>query len=350
MRSLGSSTGGNLPRPVVHLDTAAEMVDAIPYLVGFVPSDSVVLVSLRAPRGQVGLTARVDLPDAEWADECARQLVPYLRRDGAARALVAVYPPPPGRSHPAVRAIADAFLSRLAAAGIPLVDLLCVHDGRWWSLVCADEACCPPDGTPVAGSDSGSHSVLGTAMAVEGRVVLPSREALAATLAPVSGGRRRAMERALVAAQTKVADRVWGGRRDDVVAESRALFRAPVQRRLDGGAACSDDEAARLVVALDDPPVRDEVLAWTDGAWGDAARALLAELVPRAVPPFHVVPLTVLGWLAYQSGEGALASLAVERALADDPGYPLARLLDDALSRGVDPAIFRIGLRERPRP
>ena len=32
--------------------------------------------------------------------------------------------------------------------GIPVVDRIVVHDGRWRSLDCADPDCCPPDGTP----------------------------------------------------------------------------------------------------------------------------------------------------------------------------------------------------------
>jgi hypothetical protein len=37
--------------------------------------------------------------------------------------------------------------------------------------------------------------------------------------------------------------------------------------------------------------------------------------------------------------------MAVERALAADPDYSLARLLGQALESAVDPAVFRLGLR-----
>jgi len=330
------------PRPVV-LDTPAQIVDAVPYLVGFQPAESVVALSLRGQRGRVGLTARADLPPPEWADECAAQLVGHLRRDGARRVVVVAYPPAPGLAHPSVRAIADAFTHRLAAIGIPLAELLCVHEGKWWSLVCDDPACCPNDGTPVAASAAGS--VLGAAMAVEGRVVLPSRAALAATLEPLDDDLGAAMARALPEVQAAVGDRVWGGHRDEVAAESLALFTDAVRRRVEGHTGDPPDVSARLIVGLDDLVVRDVVITWTEGERGAAARALLAELVPRAVPPFHVVPLTVLGWLAYQSGEGALAAMAVERALAADPDYALALLLAQALDRAIDPAVFRMGLR-----
>ena len=323
--------------PVVRLATSAEIVDAVPYLVGFQPRDSLVVVSLRGPRGRVGMTARVDLPEPAMVEACVRELVRHLRRDGASRAVVATYPPTEGPAHPAVRALADAFPDRLRAAGISLTDLLCVFDGRWWSLGCPSADCCPPGGTPL----SGEVSVLGAAMAVEGRSVLPSREALADTLRPHGGALGVAMARALPRLDGALADRVWRGRRDEVEAESRQLYEMAVRRRLDGAASLDVDEAARLILGLDDVPVRDEVVSWVEGDWGQATRGLLADLVRHAVPPFHVVPLTVLAWVAYQQGDATLAGLAVERALACDRAYALARILDDAIATGLDPAVFR---------
>jgi hypothetical protein len=45
----------------------------------------------------------------------------------------------------------------------------------------------------------------------------------------------------------------------------------------------------------------------------------------------------LLGWLAFRSGDGALANIACENCLAGDPDYGAANLLRGALSRGVDP-------------
>jgi hypothetical protein len=324
-------------RAVVRLGSPAEIVDAVPYLVGFRPERSLVVVSLRGPRCRVGLTVRVDLPEPHQAKECVRQLVPHLERNGAWRAVVVLYPPTGGVRHPAVRALADAFPDRLAQTGIELADVLCVFDGRWWSLRCDDGRCCPSAGTPVV---TGEVSVLGAAMTVEGRRVLPSREALAATLEPVSGPAAAAMADALRRADGSLAGR-WGGARGEALAESRDLFRAAARAGRQRPCALTDDEAARLIVGLDDVALRDEIVLSAATSEADATRALLVDLVHRAVPPFQVVPLTVLGWLAYQQGDATLAGLAVERALAADPGYGLARILADAVAAGVDPAIFR---------
>ena len=50
---------------------------------------------------------------------------------------------------------------------------------------------------------------------------------------------------------------------------------------------------------------------------------------------------TVLAWVAYADGQGALANVAVERALEADPGYEMARLIEDAMSRMISPAAVR---------
>jgi Domain of unknown function (DUF4192) len=91
--------------------------------------------------------------------------------------------------------------------------------------------------------------------------------------------------------------------------------------------------------------VRDEILTWFDGDWGDAARELLLDLVRHAVPPYEVPPLTVLAWIAYLQGEGALAGIALDRALTAEPGYGMAKILDQALTGACNPDVFRIPMR-----
>jgi len=94
----------DLARPLIRLRSPSDIVEVVPYLVGFQPEDSLVVVSLRGERLRVGLTARVDLPPAESAETCAREFVGYLKRDNAARAVVVFYPPSGGRhTHPFVR-------------------------------------------------------------------------------------------------------------------------------------------------------------------------------------------------------------------------------------------------------
>jgi hypothetical protein len=105
------------------------------------------------------------------------------------------------------------------------------------------------------------------------------------------------------------------------------------------GGVTSIDETAQILVALSDPSIRDHCWlgAERDGGGGGDRLALWAELVHTAVPPYDAAPLFLLGWTAWRRGDGVLARMAAERALASDAGYLAARLLLDAVEVGLDP-------------
>ena len=49
-------------------------------------------------------------------------------------------------------------------------------------------------------------------------------------------------------------------------------------------------------------------------------------------------PASLLAFTAWQDGNGALANLALDRALADQPDYSMALLLRDILDAGTPPS------------
>jgi hypothetical protein len=53
-------------------------------------------------------------------------------------------------------------------------------------------------------------------------------------------------------------------------------------------------------------------------------------------------PAALLAFTAWQCGEGALANIAIDRALAADPGYSMALLLRDVIDAGVPPSAARV--------
>lgn len=61
---------------------SAELADALPYLLGFHPTDSAVLVALHGEHGQFGGRVRLGLPEdpAEWPD-MAEQLMRLPREE-----------------------------------------------------------------------------------------------------------------------------------------------------------------------------------------------------------------------------------------------------------------------------
>ena len=75
-----------------------------------------------------------------------------------------------------------------------------------------------------------------------------------------------------------------------------------------------------------------------DPAHRDAHRRLWTDLVRRAQPGYVAAPASLLAFTAWQSGDGALANIALDRALADTPGYSMALLLQEALDAGMPPS------------
>ena len=67
----------------------------------------------------------------------------------------------------------------------------------------------------------------------------------------------------------------------------------------------------------------------------EAHRRLWTDLTRLARPGYAAAPAALLAFTAWQSGNGALANVALDRALADQPGYSMARLLRQALDAGA---------------
>jgi hypothetical protein len=53
-------------------------------------------------------------------------------------------------------------------------------------------------------------------------------------------------------------------------------------------------------------------------------------------------PASLLAFTAWQSGNGALANVALERALEADPAYSMALLLRDVIDAGAPPSMARL--------
>jgi hypothetical protein len=112
----------------------------------------------------------------------------------------------------------------------------------------------------------------------------------------------------------------------------RAALRACRQ-----GQAVTRAQAGWLLVALGDSWVRDDALGRLDPAHRRADLKLWTDLTRLAVPGYVAAPATLLVHAAWRAGNGALANVAIDRALDDDPGYPLARTLQRVLALGAPP-------------
>lgn len=327
-----------MSQPVVQklrLSSPGDLVEAVPYLLGFHPEDSLVALAMRGRHRRLAFTMRIDLPDpgADMA-HLADDIADCLARAGAEQAaLVVVGNTAAGYAGPPHDALIEAVARALPERRIELTEAVYSGAGRWWSYTCGNPVCCPVEGTPTAYGTSR----VAAAATYAGLVALPSREALERSLEPI-GDATPAMRPALIGAVHAAAAR-------DADPADRAANRAGsiafIMAAIDDGPALSDEAAARLIVSLADAGVRDACCQWSQTPRSASARRLWIQLARRAVAPFDSEPLCLLAWFAYLDGDATLAAMAVERCLRSDPDHRLALLLREAVHRAIDPLVLR---------
>jgi hypothetical protein len=342
-RGTGSAPDTSTPGPRVRIGSPASILAVIPGLLGFDPGHSFVVIGAEVARQEVRVTLRYDLPDPgkpQLAAILAEEAVTLLSAQGVSTAVAVGY-----GADAAVTPLAAAFLDRAAAAGITVAELLRAEDSRYWSYVCDDPGCCPPAGTPFDGT---GHPAARALRAAGGRV-LPSREALAATVAPADGQPGRAMRRATRQALANIARCAARMSHAGVPVSTRRLAAVLGQlavreaiRRYRAGEAVDPEDAAWLTVALRQVRVRDDAWARMDPEHRDAHQRLWTDLTRLARPGYVAAPAALLAFVAWQAGNGALANVALDRALADNPHYSMALLLREALDAGAPPAMARL--------
>ncbi|MEV0595380.1 DUF4192 domain-containing protein [Nonomuraea cavernae] len=317
----------NTSAPSLTLAGPADILAAVPYLVGFHPADSLIVIGLA--RGQVKVAARWGLP---FPPGTLAPLPQLCEREGITRIIVVGYGPGE-RVTPAV----DEARAFAVKAGVKVDEALRAHDGRYWSYVCDVAHCCPPGGTPF----DPVASPIAAEATVHGMVALPDRQTLEDTIAPLSGPVRMAMRRATAEAVAGFRAGFAAAADPDAfarefVAHGLVRVRAALATHAAGGRV-DDAEAARLGLDLAVVRVRDE--AWTlmedghIGLWKDVMR----RLEPGFVPP--AASLFAMG--SWRSGDCVLATIALERVLATHPGYSMANLLMHALRNLLSPGMLR---------
>jgi hypothetical protein len=319
--------------PLLRLTSPSDLLAAVPYLLGFHPIDSIVVIGLCGTRSVFHV--RGDLPATADADEYGRYLADVLGERRVDRVLMIGYGPAQAVT-PVILAASHWF----RAGGVGIDDALRVTDGRYWSYVCAAPGCCPPEGTrfDVSGSRVAAEATLA------GCVALPDRAALQRRVAPPESAALVAMQRATARAEerlTRALGEAEGAPSAALAATGDRVVAAAVARYARGDR-LDDDELAELSLLMVATSVRDA--AWQRITRDCGSREsgphlrLWTDVVARTCPDLAAPPASLLAFTAWRCGDGALAAMAVERALAADPSYSLARLMRQVLERMMPPS------------
>ena len=309
------------------LTSPHDLLAAIPFLIGYHPENSLVLVALKDD--SVGMAMRVDMP-TDIAPESYDLLASHFRREAADAALIVAYVD--SQSDP--EAVLINTSAALLRAGISIKESLIVSDGRYRSMLCHDSECCSPLGSPIPDIDSSriaaEHVIAGHPM----------------PFANVSGLVQS------IAALPSAMEESWQSEVRAFWIESDSENLLDLQR--DGATAVIDlageyaqgrgaedrELVARVIGRISDIQVRDYALGSHNEETADAYWQMWRELLLIAPRGFVAPIASIFAALAYERGEGALAHKALDRALADDERYSLALLLRRVFTAGWPPQSF----------
>jgi hypothetical protein len=382
MTQSNQSSHGKSPTAVDHLQVVlrgpGDLAEALPFLLGYHATDSLVLLALHGERGAFGGRVRIGLPDdprdpREWpqlAGRLAELLVSgSVRRFGPPSGIVAFLckdPSPGERSREVMERLRPLAQHVRVACGeldVPVVEALCLSGGRWWSY-------CRPsaeggggwEGVPLA--EPGTSAIAATAAYAGVRMPATLRDLESRLRPPAASNAEH--ETALDLACARIVPRMLDRRASVSVVERTAelarsaldafaaapLIADPGLSDSRDDALLAHDDAAEMILGLQERAARDRVVEWADPATADAALRLWRALARRCAGPYAehaAVVLALAGWVAWCAGDDAEARVALGIAVDLEPHCTFALLLQQAISQGIEPEVVRQSLRATRR-
>lgn len=328
-------TGLRIAQAPSELSDPGSLIASIPALMGYYPTDGVVLFALY--EGAMLLTTHYS-PDATtnraFAATVAEGGLNFIGADMVACIIGDSDSDTDGQARQELLAahLVTAFgrsKQELDVFGVPSIDT----GQRWFQYANPGRggALPDPEGTPLP------------LVAARNQVVYPGSDALLAMLAPDPDdalARRSALVDAIVRRLSDHTDQE----------QSPQLLFALVQREVERAEhrrePLTDPEIADLAYALSNLDVRDRCLTFALGDHAAAAERLWTELVRACPAPERAEPAVLLSLFAYARGNILLALLAQRRAEHTMPNHRMATLVRMALHAGAPSSMIR-GLAER---
>lgn len=303
----------------VKVSSADDLLGLVPYLLGFHPAESLVLLLLRD--GRVLLTARVDLPTPGDAAAVVDHLLRLTEQNAASAEVLIGY----GARAEATRAVLEVAMQSFDTHR--LLDAICVAEGRWWSLK-GDHGRCLDEGN--------LYEVRAHPMAAEavyaGLTAAVDRQQIEERVQGPAISEWDALEAEFGAELLRLDASDGTARHRRISAAVRAFLDSP--RRL------ADAECAELALLAAQVEVRDVAWSLMTRHDIDLHVDLWTQVVSRTIAPWELAPLCLLGMAAWISGNGALQNCCADRARRADPAYSMTGLLDEINRRALPPTVW----------
>jgi hypothetical protein len=320
----------------IRISSPADILGFVPHALGFAPRESFVFLTMR--NKALGATLRVDAPVTGDPVAFARAMVDYLAVDAQATSvLLAVYTDTPAGVAPRpFHDYVEAVIQEFEAAQTPVKDAWLVTSEHWRNLLCDSEAgCCAPE--PLESITDGQ---LNAELVFRGSSY---QKAPGTTYRPFTGpadaaDRIREAVFGVFAGELHTGRELWadaltrdGWTDPDTAVELVACFQRPDLRDvmfcnvIDPDRPDAED-SGDLLIGQGITPDWDRV---------DRAQQLARDLMETAPEGYRAPLLTLIGWLSYLKGQSSVAAEHFALAIEDSPGYRLAGLLEQLVSRGT---------------
>lgn len=308
--------------PMTTVTTPNDLLAAVPFLIGYQPSDSIVLISLKDE--SINMAIRIDFPESIEKRE-ASALIEKLR--GSDGALLVSYIPDSCHD---TESVLLPLIEALEEEAIPLRESIIIVGNRWRSLMCNDPDCCPIEGSPLP-------ELSGSRVAVE--EIAQGKLMPFKNLTEMAGSLDQELDSVIIEMIGRIPPIDYDcdptpAQRDG----ANSILDFLHDFEVDG--ICRDKRlVAKVLVRLKDLQVRDFALGSMNGEsdlYFDAWKWLLK----KAPEGFIAAPAALFAVAAYERGDGAMANLALAKAEGDQPNYSMINLLKQLFRSGKSPTIF----------
>ena len=296
---------------MLRISDPADLAQIVPYLVGFIPEDSLVVIATQ--NGRIQVTARIDLTEVQPPGAAEILLDRIWARFPDAEAYIIAYTHDPAAAWP----VLNRCEAHLAHGSLTMV-----IDGDHWQQ---------GDGT---GGTIDAYGQVAATATFHGLQRLAARAELEARFASPPDSPALDEQAAAALAELPGPDKT-----DRIVALTANL----IDQNLPEAPPLSTREAIQLSVLAQHPAARDLALASISREDADDHLQLWQHVIRNSPGYGSDMALYLAGMAAWISGDGASANIALDRSLNAEPRSPdphPARLLEGILDNVVPPTVW----------